>query len=146
MDDNGRSQPARTTSDRSTALREHDLVFHIVKNPQEPPEAFLLMGFAGRSAQEGHTRLYLDLLLSSFVELPDDAILHVVEIPASQSPLGGHYVWVRRDEELVQQVRDSYQKMTQVQQDFVAALQPGGGGAGFAPLSTGGWPSLTNQF
>ena len=43
--------------------------------PPNPPQLQALSGYRGRSAEEGHTRLYLDPELSAWVDIPDEAIL-----------------------------------------------------------------------
>lgn len=74
-------------------------VAKLVKNPAEPPKTVLLNGYVGASSELGHTRLYLDLELNSYVEIPDDAILHME--PRELSAEHGHVVifmvWIKRD-------------------------------------------------
>lgn len=57
----------------------------------------LLNGYLGGSSEDKHTRLYFDAQLSSYVEIPDDSILHTQDYPAESSPLGGSYVWIKKD-------------------------------------------------
>jgi hypothetical protein len=78
-----------------------NFVNRIVKDPLQPPDAIVLSGYLGSSSEPGHTRVYFDLQLSSFVEIPDDAILHVEETATGDSPLGVSYVWIKRDATLV---------------------------------------------
>lgn len=73
----------------------------VVKDPKAPPDALVLSGYLGTSSEAGHTRLYLDPQLSDCVEIPNEAILHSQEIPPEASPLGGSYVWIQRDAELI---------------------------------------------
>lgn len=54
-----------------------DFVAKIVKDPSNPPKTVLLNGYAGASSLEGYTRLYLDLELNSYVEIPNGDILHM---------------------------------------------------------------------
>src|ERR1051325_6053156 len=75
-------------------------VDQIVKDPNNPPNALLLQGYLGASSEDKHVRLYLDPQLSDYVEIPEDAVLHTVNIPPEQSPLGGSYVWINADAEL----------------------------------------------
>jgi hypothetical protein len=82
-------------------LTPSKFVSEVVKDPKTPVETLLLHGYAGDSSEAGHTRLYFDPQLSSYVEIPDDAILHSQEIPAAQSPLGGTYVWIKRDTQVI---------------------------------------------
>ncbi|HEV2418896.1 MAG TPA: hypothetical protein VGX94_13955, partial [Terriglobia bacterium] len=81
--------------------KEEPLVSKLVKDPKAPPSTLLLSGFLGNSSEEDHTRLYLDPQLSDYVEIPNDAILHTEEIPKDQSPLGGTYVWIQRDAQVI---------------------------------------------
>ena len=77
-----------------------DFIAQLVPDPSQPPLTQLLTGFVGDSSEEGHTRIYLDPELSQYVDVPDHAILHSVQLPAEESPLGGSHVWIRADAEL----------------------------------------------
>src|SRR4051812_35115286 len=77
-----------------------DFVARIVQDPSAPPQTVMLTGFLGASSEDGHTRLYFDANLSSYVEIPDDAILHAQEASTAEGGLGGSYVWIKRDAEL----------------------------------------------
>jgi hypothetical protein len=85
---------------REASMARNDFVSKIVKDPKNPPNAVMLTGFVGTSSEKGHTRVYFDANLSSYVEIPNDAILHTQEVGA-ESSLGGTYVWVKRDAELI---------------------------------------------
>ncbi|HEV3002383.1 MAG TPA: hypothetical protein VGW75_16695 [Solirubrobacteraceae bacterium] len=71
-----------------------DFVRRIVPDPASPPNAVVLEGFVGDSDAEGHVRVYGDPSLSSWVDVPADAILHSVRRPERQSPLGGSVLWL----------------------------------------------------
>jgi hypothetical protein len=75
-------------------MRKDAFVAALVKNPAEPPQIVELRGFLGDSSKEGFTRLYFSSDLATFLDLPDADILHSVELPKEQSPLGGSVVWV----------------------------------------------------
>ena len=85
---------------QNTSNRSGGFVDQVVKDPNNPPNALLLQGYLGASSEENHVRLYLDPQLSDYVEIPEDAILHTVDAPAEQSPLGGSYVWINADAQL----------------------------------------------
>jgi hypothetical protein len=87
--------PTSHDAERSPFIRQ------LVPDPKRPPKTLLLAGFLGESSEEGHTRLYFDLELTSYVEIPDDAILLKRPMPAGQSPIDGAFVWVRRDADLL---------------------------------------------
>ena len=76
-------------------------VSKLVSDPKQPPNTLLLMGYLGDSSDPGHTRLYFDAQLASYVEIPDDAILYQQEASKDQSALGANYVWVKRDAPLI---------------------------------------------
>ncbi|MCB1035935.1 MAG: hypothetical protein KDD47_19090 [Acidobacteria bacterium] len=76
-------------------------VAEVVKDPQAPPDALLLAGFLGTSSEEAHCRLYLDAQLSDYVEIPEEAVLYSQSLPKDSSPLGGTYLWIARDAEVV---------------------------------------------
>ena len=76
-----------------------DFISRVVGDPANPPETRVLSGWFGDAAEEGWRRLYTDAELSSYVDIPEDAILHTEPIRDSQ-PAGGVLVWVKRDAEL----------------------------------------------
>ena len=73
----------------------------VVEDPQAPPDALLVAGFVGSSSEEAHCRLYLDARLSDYVEIPEAAILHSQDLPKDSFPLGGTYLWITRDAEVI---------------------------------------------
>ena len=81
--------------------KECKIVSQLVKDPKAPPETRILAGYLGRSALEGHCRLYRDATLNDWVEIPEDAILHMEDWPPASHTWGGKHVWVQRDAQLV---------------------------------------------
>jgi hypothetical protein len=81
----------------SKKLAPAKFVTEVVKDPKVPADTLLLFGYPGESSEPGNTRLYFNPQLSNFVDIPDDAILHSQDAPASVSPLGGSYVWIKTD-------------------------------------------------
>lgn len=57
-------------------IQHHPLVEALASDPDQPKRATRLFGFPGPSAERGSTRLWLDLELTSYLDVPDDAILH----------------------------------------------------------------------
>lgn len=78
-----------------------EFVKRLVPDPKNPPDTLLLSGFLGTSSEENHTRLYFDMELANYIEIPDDAILHSEPLPTGHGGLGGSYVWIRRDAEVI---------------------------------------------
>ncbi|HEV3330485.1 MAG TPA: hypothetical protein VG096_05860, partial [Bryobacteraceae bacterium] len=105
----------------------------IVKDPKEPPQTVLLQGYSGAAVDDANTRLYLDPALSSYVDIPKDAVLHSEDVPQGRSVLGGVYLWVKKGAGLkygpsVSQQASEFLKGS-IQQEFA-----GGGAAGQAGL------------
>jgi hypothetical protein len=76
-----------------------DFVAKIVKDPKNPPATLMLTGYLGASSEDKHTRLYFDPHLSSYVEIPNEAILHKQDAK-SDDGLGATHVWIARDAQL----------------------------------------------
>jgi hypothetical protein len=78
----------------SSRPQHDDFVDRIVSDPSRPPEVAVFQGFVGASDREDHVRVYADLTLSAWVDLPAAAVLHAVRLPAEQSPAGGSVLLV----------------------------------------------------
>jgi hypothetical protein len=119
----------------SKANVTHDeFVGKLVKDPKSPPDTILLTGYLGKSSEEGHTRLYFDPELKSYIEIPNEAILHSQQIPEEQSALGGSNVWIARDAEVVHgRVGPSRTKAKFFQGPIGAAAAAAGGGGVAGP-------------
>lgn len=78
----------------SSRPQRDDFVDRIVSDPSQPPEVAVFQGFVGASDREDHVRVYADVALSAWVDLPAAAVLHAVRLPAGQSPLGGSILLV----------------------------------------------------
>ena len=80
---------------RTDILREtHPFVAAITKSgPQARVRA--IRGYVGEQRDRGSVRIYLDLELRYFMDVPLDAVVHSERIPESALPLGGVVVWVR---------------------------------------------------
>jgi hypothetical protein len=64
-------------SGRGKGVPYHPLVEALASDPNQPPKpATRLFGYPGPAADSKSTRLWLDLDLSSYVDVPNDAILH----------------------------------------------------------------------
>jgi hypothetical protein len=64
-------------SGRSKGVPHHPLVEALASDPNSPPgRSTKLFGFPGPAADSNSTRLWLDADLTSYVDVPNDAILH----------------------------------------------------------------------
>jgi hypothetical protein len=120
-------------------LPQDDFISEIVHDPTDPPDAILVTGFLGKSTEPDMTRIYLDVMLGSFVDVRDTAILHARRISEAQSPLGGWYLWLKRDLELIDVIREAYTRLTQIQQEYIEDL--GQASDSFSNLQPG-WPQI----
>lgn len=120
-------------ADKNTPAGGADFVAKIVKDPKNPPATLMLRGFLGASSEDKHTRLYFDPHLSSYAEIPNDAILHT-QVAASEDGLGAAHVWIQRDAQLTygpaaaQRPKGTFLEGP-IMQDHLAAAA--GAGAGF---------------
>lgn len=124
-----------------SSTNEASFIGQIVKDPKNPPKTLLLVGYLGRSSEDGHTRLYLDPELSDYVEIPNEAILHS-EPAGDDSPLSGNYVWINRSAEVVHGEAGSTRYRAsflegRITQDYLGQAAGGAAAAapGFAPYS-----------
>ena len=68
----------------------------VVDDPANPTPTRLLTGWLGDAGEAGYRRLYADAELSSYVDIPEDAILYTEAIRDAQ-PAGAVFVWIKRD-------------------------------------------------
>jgi hypothetical protein len=73
----------------------------VVSDPAKPQETLLLQGFLGASSQPDHTRVYSDITLESYVDVANADIIHVEPLPKETSPMGGSYLWVKKETEVL---------------------------------------------
>jgi hypothetical protein len=109
-----------------------DFADSLVDDPANPPRLQALTGYRGRSAKEGHSRLYLDPELSAWVDIPDDAILLTRGVHDDYG-LGKSVVWAKHDAQLEHGPQAAAGGGTGA--DFLQGqmAQELGGAAGFAP-------------
>src|SRR5215203_4519817 len=104
---------------RGKAIPHHPLVEALAADPNKPPtRATKLFGFPGPAAEAKATRLWLDSELTSYVEVPDEAILHSQTLESDQ----GTILWVQPDARLTHSTTASQE----VQADFLGgSIAPG---------------------
>lgn len=62
--------------------------------------AIVRFGFVGRSTIQGHSRLYLDPELSSYLEFREDEVLHVSKLNTQNPRLALSAIWFKSDAKL----------------------------------------------
>lgn len=87
------------TGARSESLTEHPLVQKLAQagGGNVPEPSVVLYGYLGHGTEEGTWRVYLSPAFDDYVEVGEDAILAIEELPAN----AGNRLWVRRGTELV---------------------------------------------
>lgn len=118
-------------------LREDEFVANVVQDPREPPDTLFIMGFVGRAIQAGDTRIYLDVQLAAYFDVPSAEVLHAAPLARGQSPLGGHYLWLLRNAATMDKLREASRRLTQVQQETALEFQLQSSTLGALPS---GWP------
>ena len=111
----------------------HPLVEALASDPSKPPEnATRLFGFPGPAAEPKSTRLWLDADLSSYVEVPDEAIVHSQTLDNDQ----GTILWVEPSATLTHSTTTSQE----VQAEFLGGSIAGGNLAAAGPTVEWGSP------
>lgn len=80
---------------KAVRLKPHPFVSSIVRDPGKLPRLRVIRGYVGESGQKNHVRIYLNLELRHYVDVPADGIAHSQDAP--ELPLGGTYVWIREE-------------------------------------------------
>jgi hypothetical protein len=80
----------------SKKIRYDEWVKSIRPDPKDVSDLYVVVsGFIGVSSVSGHVRLYTDEALNNFIEIPENEIVHNIEL--KDSTLGGSKLWVNSD-------------------------------------------------
>lgn len=71
-------------------------VKQVAPDPSKFEGAVYVTGFMGESTETGCTRIYEDIALSSYIDVPNEDILHVMDATKEESSLGAVHVWFKR--------------------------------------------------
>lgn len=94
-------------------IPQHPLVEALVPDPSQPPrKSVQLFGYPGKSTTPRVTRLWLDLDLTSYVDVPDEAIVHCKVLENDQ----GTMLWVDAGTKLAYSTIQSQE----IQADFLS--------------------------
>jgi hypothetical protein len=85
--------------EKTSKIKLDEFTAKVISDPKNP-EASLVTGFVGASAEPGKTRIYWDPSLTSYIDVDSADILHSEPLPKEQSPLGGSYVWIKSSAEV----------------------------------------------
>jgi hypothetical protein len=101
----------------------------VVGDPAKPQDTLLITGFLGASSDGEHTRVYSDPTLDNYFDIANHDIVHTEPLSKEQSPLGGHYVWVKKNAEVLSGKAGTERTKAKFLEGPIAAQA---GGAGFA--------------
>jgi len=120
-------------SGRGKGIPHHPLVEALASDPNQPPEqATKIFGLPGPASDSKSTRLWLDTDLTSYVEVPNDAIVHSQTLENDQ----GTILWVEPSATLTHSTTQSQQ----VQAEFLGGSIAQGSLGGAAPHRELKWP------
>jgi hypothetical protein len=107
-----------------------DFVSSIVTDPKNVPDVTRLYGYLGASSEEDHERLYLNPDLTHYVEVPTQAILYRMTVPADQDPHGAVCLWVKKYATLIYKMSPAANALAHY---FAGTIHAGTAGAAAAP-------------
>lgn len=79
---------------RRTGFRPHALVSKVVRDPKRPPQVRVIRGYVGESTEDAAVRVYLDVELRRFVDIPSKEIVHLERPSKGGDALAPDLVWV----------------------------------------------------
>ena len=85
---------------RPTQLKPQKFITTIVKDPKNPPRLQVIQGFIGRSSEARHVRIYLDMALRRYVDIPTAGVVHSELIRSANTTVEGVYVWVTEETQI----------------------------------------------
>lgn len=89
--------PSKKKCEKRVRIEPQEFVSAIVTNEKKPPRLKIVRGFVGKSSKKECIRIYLDVELRRYVDVPEESIVHAEVIPKTVMPLGCAYVWVHED-------------------------------------------------
>jgi hypothetical protein len=133
---------------------EHDLVEALVSDLAVPPELRYADGWVGLSNRRGYVRLYRDLALDEFWDVPENRVRHIHELPPSDAlPFGLNVVWVdvsaaEAEEPVVYWRRGAHAEklpLAELEQGWQGADDEGGDAPGRLPAPSDAASTTTND-
>lgn len=86
-----------TRREQSNPLRPHQFITDITRRTGSSPKVNIIRGYVGESEKDTHTRIYLDIEMKRFVDVPTDGIVHVADLRERNNLLAPVYLWVNSD-------------------------------------------------
>lgn len=82
---------------KGARLKADPIVGILVTDPNDPPDVVAIAGYVGPSSRRKHSRLYLNLNFSTYVDIPDGAVEHYESLGSRNEPLRGSVIWISRE-------------------------------------------------
>jgi hypothetical protein len=123
---------------KARKVESHPLVQALNPDPAKPPQRTVkLFGLPGASSSADHTRLWLDADLTSYADVPDEAILHSKTLPDD----AGTVLWVAADAKLSHGSVSSHATQAgflagSITATHLAGAAPAGAGLAAGPMPT----------
>ncbi len=86
-----------TVKSYADVLKPQAFVASITRKQKSSRQLRTIRGYVGTSNKSDCVRIYLDIELRRFVDVPNKGIVHAEAISETLQPLGGVYIWVRDD-------------------------------------------------
>ena len=83
-----------TRGGRRVGVKPHPLVSKVAKDPKRAPRLRVIRGYVGASSEEAAVRVYLDVELRRFVDIPSKEIVHMERPSNGGDSLAPDLVWV----------------------------------------------------
>lgn len=77
--------------------KPHGFIDRLTPERGAPPKLRMLQGYIGRSPEKGSIRMYLDIELRRYVDIPESGIEHFEDFRTKENPLASVLVWVNQD-------------------------------------------------
>ena len=87
--------------DHSNSLKPHHFIADINRKTEGNPKVKIVRGYVGESDEKSHTRIYLDIEMQRFVDVPTEGIVHVADLRERNNPLAPVYLWVKSDASII---------------------------------------------
>ncbi len=83
-----------TTNSNNNGLPVSPLVKTLTAFTAKQSGLRVMTGLPGKATKSGYSRLYFDLELRTFADIPNKAIVHSCKVPLSPDHIGAIHVWV----------------------------------------------------
>ncbi len=94
----------KQNSSNSVQIRKDEFVQKIVSDPSSKKSYKVISGYIGDGADKDNIRVYSDVSLNHFVEIPTNLIVHSIARSEEEDPLGGSHIWVTIEENIAEEI------------------------------------------